>query len=820
MNNATKRFKWETKGKAKESATIVGSFYRFTLITDRLVRIEFDESGIFEDRASQHFFYREQEVPSYTKTIDDDNVLYLETDHIKLSYKMGAEFSRDTLSVRLKNHPYSVWRYGDDPGELGGTASTLDGIDGAIALQKGVISRGGIVMIDDSDSMLLGDDGWIECRRENTKDLYLFAYGHDYKAAIRDMYKVTGAPPLLPDYALGNWWCRYHDYTQEEYESLMEKFEKEKIPLSVAVVDMDWHTVNIPEEQQFDKNFTGVYFGWTGYTWNKELFPDHKAFLKKLHDKNLKVSLNLHPADCCRAHEDKYEEMAKAVGIDPETKQTVKLDLVNPDFMEKYFDILHHPLEDEGVDFWWMDWQQGNDYRWLHEPNRNGNYKNPLEKVTPLWILNHLHILDIARSGKRPMFFSRYAGIGSHRYPVGFSGDVVLTWRSLKFQPYFTATASNVGYGWWSHDVGGTMAGYRDDELQVRWMQFGVLSPITRMHSANRPFDSKEPWNLGLEPYSIVKQWLGLRFKLFPYIYTMNYRNHSDLEPLIQPMYYSHPEQDAAYEVPNQYWFGSELVVAPITEKRDSVDLLAKADVWLPEGDWFDFFTGDRYVGGKKQEVYRTLDKYPVFAKAGAIIPMNKYDGDNKLTGHNELDILVFPNSNGSFCLYEDEGDGNKYQKGHFATTNMTLEWSEKPIFTICGAKGDTKLLPKKRKFNITFRSIKSTAKFNVLVNGSAVKYGVEYDQSAHSATISVIAKVTDEIKIELIGENITYNNADILDRAFSILMHAQASYDLKCQLWDVVQNPSFWTTLVTTEEHEHLLNALKEIINLRNLSK
>ena len=83
----------------------------------------------------------------------------------------------------------------------------------------------------------------------------------------------------------------------------------------------------------------------------------------------------------------------------------------------------------------------------------------------------------------------------------------------------------------------------------------------------------------------------------------------------------------------------------------------------------------------------------------------------------------------------------------------------------------------------------------------------------------SIDAK-SDEIKIELIGENITYNNADILDRAFSILMHAQASYDLKCQLWDVVQNPSFWTTLVTTEEHEHLLNALKEIINLRNLSK
>ena len=98
-----------------------------------------------------------------------------------------------------------------------------------------------------------------------------------------------------------------------------------------------------------------------------------------------------------------------------------------------------------------------------------------MEGLDPLWMLNHFHFLDNARDGKRPMTFSRYAGPGSHRYPVGFSGDTVVTWESLQFQPYFTSTASNIGYGWWSHDIGGHMGGYKDDELEGRWVSAGRI---------------------------------------------------------------------------------------------------------------------------------------------------------------------------------------------------------------------------------------------------------------------------------------------------------------------------------------------------------
>ena len=152
------------------------------------------------------------------------------------------------------------------------------------------------------------------------------------------------------------------------------------------------------------------------------------------------MTLNVHPADGVRAHEKAYPAMAKALGVDAAHEDKIPFAPTDRAFMDAYFQYLHHPHEAIGVDFWWIDWQQGED--------------SALENVDPLWLLNHQHFLDSGRDGRQPLTFSRYAGIGSHRYPIGFSGDTVTTWESLDFQPYFTATASNVGYSWWSHEIG------------------------------------------------------------------------------------------------------------------------------------------------------------------------------------------------------------------------------------------------------------------------------------------------------------------------------------------------------------------------------
>ena len=786
-----KRFQWTVAPAALQENIVPAVYARFTVLTPSLIRMEYSPSGCFEDRASQSVFYRS--FPAVTYAVSRENgLLRVETGALVLTYKEGSPFQADTLSICLKKEPAWQWNYGEDFEDLGGTVCTLDKVNGGIPLERGVCSRNGFSVIDDSNTMLLDADGWVTVRMQNTVDVYFFGYGFDYIGAVQDFYRLTGIPPMLPAYALGNWWSRYYKYTQDEYLELMDRFREEDVPFSVSVVDMDWHITKIPQEfHDADDPLSGK--GWSGYTWNRELFPDYKAFLRGLRERNLKTALNLHPHAGVRRFEDMYEEMARACGVDPASGKRIPFDILSPEFMEHYFDILHHPYENDGVDFWWMDWQQGKDYSWIHEPNTDGNMHDERETLDPLWMLNHLHILDISRNGERPMFFSRYSGPGSQRYPVGFSGDTIVTWDSLKFQPYFTATASNIGYSWWSHDIGGHMKGYRDDELNTRWIQLGVFSPINRLHSSSDPFVHKEPWSYTAEHEMITKQYLKLRHQLFPYLYTMNYRNHTQLVPLVQPMYYSHPKCSGAYEVPTQFWFGSELIVAPITEKNDDTTMMGGVEAWLPAGNWFDFFRGIRYASrkGRKLQLYRQIQEYPVLAKAGAIIPMKAHEAhDNSLCSSENMEIVIFPGADNTFVLYEDEGDGNRFEAGAFTKTSMQLKWGEEAEFTISPAAGDLTLIPESRKWKLNFRGFHHEVKLHVYVDGKECsQYLWTLDDATNTQTMTVHAPVTSEIQVKVTGRALIHDNADARNRCLKILQRAQINFLCKNQAWKVLQS-------------------------------
>ncbi len=175
---------------------------------------------------------------------------------------------------------------------------------------------------------MLLEDGWVEPRKKGIEDLYFFGYGHDYKEALKGFYTLCGKTPMLPRYALGNWWSRYYQYSENSYLELMDRFEKEKLPFTVAVIDMDWHLVDI------DPKYGS---GWTGFTWNKELFPDPERFLKNLHERGMQTALNTHPADGVRAYEEMYEEMARKLGVDFENEDPILCDPADPEFIEAYF---------------------------------------------------------------------------------------------------------------------------------------------------------------------------------------------------------------------------------------------------------------------------------------------------------------------------------------------------------------------------------------------------------------------------------------------------------------------------------------------------
>ena len=774
----TNRFAWSVRPVALTENMVVGEKYRFTVLTPSLLRMEYSPAGVFEDRASQSVFYRDFPACAF-QCRKENGKLVLETENLILQYAENAPFAEDTLSIKLKIEPASCWHYGEDFEDLGGTVKTLDQVHGACKLGRGVVSRNGFSVLDDSDTLVLENDGWVGVRKENTTDCYFFGYGFAYLQAVQDLYRLTGVPPMLPAYALGNWWSRYHAYTQQEYTDLIKRFREEDVPFSVSVVDMDWHITQIPEELK-DEDTTNAGFwdfrnGWTGYSWNTELFPDYKGFLNFLKEQNLHTALNLHPhAGVCR-HEDMYEEMAAKCGVDPKSGKRIPFNVLSKEFMTHYFDVLHHPYEADGVDFWWMDWQQGTDYWWIHKPNQPGEYQDPRERLDPLWMLNHLHILDISRNGKRPMFFSRYSGPGSQRYPVGFSGDTYVTWESLDFQPYFTATSTNIGYTAWSHDIGGHQPGYRDDEMQVRWLQLGVFSPINRLHSTDSEFMSKEPWCY-LEPaQGIMKKWLRLRHAFFPYLYTMNYKTHKELLPLVQPMYYSHPKCQDAYQVPNQFWFGSELMVAPITTPQDPTTQMGKVTAWLPKGEWFDFFSGLHYFSqrGRKLNLHRYLGEMPVLAKAGAIVPMAQYaKQDNRLTNCENMEVVVFPGAAGSFTLYEDAGEYSDYEKGAFAETKMQLQWGKKAVFTISPAQGDLSLIPQKRNWKMSLRGFHKDAEISVNAPGATVKR----NHTNNTTEIYVSAEVSTEICVTVSGDVMIHDNSDVQERAKNMIQFAQIS--------------------------------------------
>jgi alpha-glucosidase (family GH31 glycosyl hydrolase) len=436
-------------------------------------------------------------------------------------------------------------------GNLLGTARTLDNVNGSTSLEKGIMSLSGVAVMDDSNSLLLDSNGAI-LPREECRDLYYFAYGHDYKGCLKDFFALTGKVPLIPKFALGNWWSRYRAYTQAEYQALMQQFIDRRLPITVATIDMDWHWTDVV--QRFGKEalpgaarskqeefFNRFMPGWTGYTWNTELFPDHRGLLDWLHERNFKVTLNVHPSQGIRFFEDCYEEFCKRMDMDPSEKKQIEFDVSDTKFMEAYFDVAHHCHERDGVDFWWLDWQQGMDSK--------------IPGFDPLWALNHYHSLDSGADRTRPLILSRYAGLGSHRYPLGFSGDTYCTWESLDFQPYFTNNASNAGYTWWSHDIGGHYFGVQDDELYLRWLQYGVFSPINRLHSTCSEYMGKEPWKRSFVVQTVSEQFLRLRHKLIPYLYSANYRTHTDGIPVCIPLYYEYDCEDA-YKAKNQYIFG------------------------------------------------------------------------------------------------------------------------------------------------------------------------------------------------------------------------------------------------------------------------
>jgi alpha-glucosidase len=668
---------------ADPRAIVVIGKARFTVLTPEMIRMEWAADGKFEDHASFVFINRRLPVPKFESavTVSGGPVqqLRLKTSALTLTYDASSgdgKFTPENLSIELTVDGKQVtWHPGmTDTQNLEGTTRTLDGARGGKTVEpmdQGLVSRSGWVLEDDSKRPLFDSDNfsfkegekspwpWVmERPAGDRQDWYFFGYAHEYKKALGDFVKVAGRIPLPPRFAFGAWWSRYWDYSDQEIEEIIHGFRQNSTPLDVFVIDMGWH---ISLEQlkaqgygdKHDQDQSGHYLGWSGYTWNKVLFPYPGDFLDRLHADHLKTSLNLHPASGIQPWEASYPAMAKAMGIDPATKKYVPYDITNKKFAENHFNLVLHPLEKQGVDFWWLDWQQ------------EQNTKMP--NVKPTWWINYVHFTDQEREGKRPLLFHRWGGLGNHRYQIGFSGDTVSVWDSLAFQPWFTATAANVGYAYWSHDIGGHMPGAVEPELFTRWVEFGAFSPILRTHTTKNPESERRIWAYP-EPFSsILRATFQLRYKMQPYIYTEARRTYDTGVAFLRPLYYDWPEANEAYESKNEYLFGNEMLVDPVVTPSDKQSGLATERVWLPKGEWIEWPSGKHFSGPVSTDRSFSIDQIPVYIKEGAIVPMQP---EMSYTGEKPVDPLIVnvwplaPGQSTSYSLYEDNGVAEQYQHG------------------------------------------------------------------------------------------------------------------------------------------------------------
>jgi len=633
---------------------------RFTVITPNLIRLEYDPDQKFVDLPSWFAVNRDTRDAD-AHIINHDGKVEIDTGAIHLTYQdNGNPFSSDNLQAQIKkSHDEVHWQPGmPSMGNLGGTLRTLDGVKGPVPLGDGILSRDGWYLLDDSQSPLFAGNWIVQRPKNGGLDWYLFGYGLDYKAAFHSFTAVAGPVPLPRKYTLGVWYSRYWPYTEDDFKKIVGEYQQHGFPLDMIVMDMDWHLIDtqVPGVKRAYLNQV-----WTGYTWNKTLIPDPQALLRWLHDQGLHVTLNDHPADGIQPHEEMYSDYMRAMCQDPASGQTIPFDAGNKKYLDSFFQYSHAPREKEGVDFWWLDWQQ---------------YPNTLSlpDVSNLQLLNFYNYTRTQANGLRGQSFSRWAGWGDHRYPIEFSGDADTGWKMLGFEVPFTSTAGNMGAFFWSHDIGGHTGG-RNEESYTRWCQFGAFTAALRSHSTRDASMDRRPWTYPDWAEASMRRSFRLRSEMMPYLYTSIWQGTKNSIPFIRPLYIDNPDDEEAYHNGQEYLFGDNLLVAPIAEPGVGPNRVATQGVWFPEGDWYDFFTGERFTGPTEGIAADSIDTYPLYVRGGVPLPMQAYTPRPGTAPLTDLVLRCYPGDDGktgTSSVYEDDGVTTGYEHGEFATTALT----------------------------------------------------------------------------------------------------------------------------------------------------
>ena len=744
---------------SKESAVIRSSTYRISVLSERLIRLEYSDNGVFNNYETAIVKNRRFDVPEYTKQ-EDDTILKIDTMYFTLTYLKRAPFNSRTIKARCKNRS-DEWYYGQKEVKNFNSASiSLDNMTKMPELEKGLFSLNGIATIDDSNALCFDEERNV-IKLDKPKgyvDIYLFIYDKDFALCLKDFYTLTGYPQMIPRYAHGNWWSKECEYKDSDILEKISKFKMQGIPLSVFLLDNGWSKI----DSKYPHNTNG-------FSFNEKLYPNPAEFVKEVHDNDIKLGLKINPQYGIYPSENSFSYVSKYLPINKNGYVDFSVnDLKSVDVL---FKILLHPLETLGVDFFW------NDY---FDNNKNNMY-----------LMNYYSNLDSLRNNKRSLMLSRNSTYDAHLFNVLYSGRTIIDWNTLKLLPFYTLNSANIGACFWSHDVAGATGGVEDSDFYIRSIQYGVFSPILRFNTVKGLYFKREPWKWDVVTNSIASDYLKLRHRLIPYLYSESYEYHKNGKLLIQPFYYYNLKFYDDENYSNQYFFGKSFMISPIIKPMDPDMNRTIQKFYIPEGVWYDFKNGKRYLGNHKYIGFYSIDDYPVFVKQGSIIPLAGPNSYMSYSNPKDLEIHVFPGQSNTYHLYEDDGETYNYLEGRYCITEIDYNYRKSNYTLIVRPiEGDSSILSPTRDYKIVFRNTKKSDNVVVYENDKVLS-DIETEVTETSFIVYIKNVSTNsQLVINCYGEDIEIDSVKLIkDDIESILLDLKIYTNIKDDIAAIVFN-------------------------------
>ena len=505
---------------------------------------------------------------------------------------------------------------------------------------------------------------------------------------------VTGEVPMLPSWALGYIHCRERFKSQDELLTTARRFRAEGIPLDLIV--QDWQ-------------YWGKY-GWNAMQFDEEHYPNPTEMVSELHDMNMQLMLSVW-SKIDPSSEVGKEAQERGLYI-PETTWIDFFDEEAAGFYWKNFSERLLPIR---IDAWWQDaTEPENDdlegRRIMKGTEPGERYRNIYPNMVNKTVYEGLRQDDPER---RAMIFTRSGFSGIQKYgAVLWSGDVGNDWQTLRYQISAGLNFMATGLPWWTYDAGGFFRP-RDQysnpeyiERLIRWVQTGTFLPLMRVHGY---MSDTEPWNYGPEAQRIITDYINLRYKLMPYIYSEAAKVTFEGSTFMRPFVFDFPDDEEALKQNTSYMFGPSLMVSPVVESG-----VTECKVYLPKNDagWYDWWTGEKLAGGQYVSAQVDIEKIPVYAKAGSIVPTGPQKQYVAEKTDKPVVINVYPGADASFTLYEDEGINYNYEDGAYSTIALTWDDAGRNL-TIGKRSGSFEGMEKEREFVVNVLGKEKSVNYN-----------------------------------------------------------------------------------------------------------